>query len=239
MKYPIKILYLGSDTIELHWPETIAEDLLMEMITIKNLIQKKWHIIISSIYHSYQILSIRIKHVVNSTVFMGWLEELIQGPLPKVELPQRWVWTVPICYEQEIVPSISKYLQKKDMDSKTLVAQHSSPQYLLYFYGFLPGFMYLGGLPKSLHIPRKDIPDRNIAKGSVAIGGEQTGIYPIDSPGGWYVVGKMPVPIFGNGKLNLPFNPGDKIQFEAISSKEFKEIKEASNYYWEKALYRG
>lgn len=73
----------------------------------------------------------------------------------------------------------------------------------------------------------------------MAIGGAQTGIYPIDSPGGWYVVGKMPIPIFGNGKLNLPFNPGDKIQFEAISSKEFTDIQGSTNYHWKKPYIMG
>ncbi|MBI0397838.1 5-oxoprolinase subunit B family protein [Cyclobacterium marinum] len=239
MKYPIKILYIGNDIIELHWPEIIEEDLLVEMITLKNLILRKWHIIISSIYHSYQILSVRLKHVANSTVFIAWLEELMNEPLPELDLPQRWIWTIPVCYEQEIAPSINIYLEKKNMDAQTFIKQHCARQYLLYFYGFLPGFMYLGGLPKTLHIPRKDIPDRKINKGSVAIGGAQTGIYPIDSPGGWYVVGKMPIPIFGNGKLNLPFNPGDKIQFEAISSKEFTDIQGSTNYHWKKTIYHG
>ena len=229
MKYPIKILHLGTDTIELHWPEIIAEDLLIEIITLKNRIQEKWHIIISSIYHSYQILSIRLKYIANSSAFNAWLKELIKGPLPKMDLPQRWVWTIPVCYDLEIVPSLSKYLEEKSMDVQTLIDRHTSHQYLLYFYGFLPGFMYLGGLPSILHIPRKSIPDKKIEKG----------IYPADSPGGWYIVGKMPVTIFDKGQLNLPFNPGDKIQFKAISPQEYFEIREESDYKWAKTLYRG
>ena len=99
--------------------------------------------------------------------------------------------------------------------------------------------MYLGGLPKPLHISRKEIPDQKINRGSVAIGGSQTGIYPIDSPGGWYVIGKTPVQIFEKGKLNLPFNPGDHIRFSAISAQDYSEILESGTHRWEKIPNHG
>ena len=127
MKYPIQIFSLGPKIIELHWPKIIAEDVLLEIIALKN-------------------------------------------------KPARWIWTVPVCYAPEIVSSQNQYLQEKNMDLETLIEYHISKSFLLYFYGFLPGFMYLGGLPETLHIPRKTIPDRKISKGSVAIGGSQTGI---------------------------------------------------------------
>jgi len=239
MKYQVQIFSQGPKIIELHWPEIIAEDILLEIITLKNIIENKWCLNISSIYHSYQILSIQLKEGAPTAAFIAWLQAVVQRPLPRRNLPQRWIWTIPVCYDPEVVPTQSKYLEEKKMDLETLVKYHTSQSFLLYFYGFLPGFMYLGGLPKQLHIARKKNPDRKIIQGSVAIGGSQTGIYPLDSPGGWYVVGKTPVAIFENGKINLPFNPGDKIQFAAISSQRYTEIQEGSIHDWEKKSYRG
>ncbi|WP_339925092.1 carboxyltransferase domain-containing protein [uncultured Cyclobacterium sp.] len=239
MKYPVKIFSQGPRIIELNWPEIISEDVLMEIIVLKNSIENQWHLNITSIYHSYQVLSIQLKEGAPTAEFIAWVKSEIQHPLESHQLPQRWVWTVPVCYDPEVAPSQSKYLEEKNMDLDTLVALHTSQSFLLYFYGFLPGFMYLGGLPEPLHIKRKKIPDRKISQGSVAIGGSQTGIYPVDSPGGWYVVGKTPVLIFENGKINLPFNPGDKIQFAAISQQRYMEIQEGSIHHWEKEPYFG
>ena len=81
-------------------------------------------------------------------------------------------------------------------------------------YGFIPGFMYLGGLNKKLSITRKKIPDRKILKGSVAIGGGQTGVYPADSPGGWHIIGHTNFSLF-DWQNNPPcaIAPGDTLQF--------------------------
>ena len=93
-------------------------------------------------------------------------------------------------------------------------------------YGFIPGFMYLGGLDKKLFIQRKDKPSRNILKGSVAIGGSHTGVYPSNSPGGWYVIGNSPLNFFDIGKKDSPViaPAGDYVKFLPISESEFKKI---------------
>ena len=239
MKYPINIFSLGPEIIEIHWPEIIAEDILLEVIALKRIIETRWGKEISFIFHSYQVLSIQVKDTTKTGRLIASLNELINQPIPKEKIKQRWTWTIPVCYDPRLVPSQSQYLQEKKMDVKTMIEYHTSTSFLLYFYGFLPGFMYLGGLPKTLHISRKEVPDRKINKGSVAIGGSQTGIYPVDSPGGWYVVGKTPVPIFENGKLNLPFSPGDSIRFSAITAQHYAEILECGTHVLEKIPNHG
>lgn len=239
MKHPVNIFTLGPEIIEIHWPEVITEDILLEVIALKRIVEKQWAKEISCIFHSYQVLSIQVKDTSQTSRLIASLNELIKQPIPKENIEQRWIWTIPVCYDPRMVPSQSQYLQEKNMDVKTLIAYHTSTSFLLYFYGFLPGFMYLGGLPKPLHISRKKLPDRKINKGSVAIGGSQTGIYPVDSPGGWYVVGKTPVAIFENGKLNLPFSPGDRIKFSAITAQNYADILEKGMPDWEKTPYNG
>ena len=93
--------------------------------------------------------------------------------------------------------------------------------------GFLPGFPYLGELPKSLHVPRLDKPRLLVPKGAVGIGGTQTGIYPIESPGGWNIIGRTPLDLYYLERVE-PFliRAGDQLQFRSISLETFNEMKE-------------
>ena len=96
----------------------------------------------------------------------------------------------------------------------------------IYFIGFLPGFLYLGGLDERLFTPRKSTPRLRIEKGAVAIGGKQTGIYPQESPGGWNIIGNSPIQFFDNSKNTPCFaKAGDKLQFYSITLKEHHDIK--------------
>ena len=117
----------------------------------------------------------------------------------------------------------------KAISKENLIQIHSQSEYVLEFYGFLPGFMYLSGLHPDLISTRKSIPDRKVEAGSVAIGGKQTGIYPLESPGGWHVIGKTPIQIFDKDK-NPPVNPhpGDFVRFYPISEEEFDELSASS-----------
>jgi inhibitor of KinA len=106
-----------------------------------------------------------------------------------------------------------------------MVHLHTKPEYTLFFYGFQPGFMYLGGLDKKLVQPRKDKPSAVVNSGSVAVGGAQTGIYPLASPGGWHIIGHCPLILF-DPQLPEPCiaKPGDVIKFRAVEKNEYQEI---------------
>ncbi len=137
------------------------------------------------------------------------------------------IWEIPVCYEGDFAKDIKVYSEKVLLSREQVINLHSSNIYYLHMYGFIPGFMYLGGLNKKLSISRKKIPDRKILKGSVAIGGGQTGVYPADSPGGWYVIGNTPINLFNLNNNSSPVNipVGDYVQFKSISSVEYYDIK--------------
>ena len=106
------------------------------------------------------------------------------------------------------------------------VSLHSGAEYLVHAIGFTPGFPYLGGLPERLRTPRRDTPRAHVPAGSVAIGGSQTGVYPVGSPGGWQIVGRTPIALFR--PLERPaslLRPGDRVRFRAISPQEFASWK--------------
>ncbi|MNV70901.1 Kinase A inhibitor [compost metagenome] len=107
---------------------------------------------------------------------------------------------------------------------------HTGREYLVYMIGFAPGFPYLGGMNELIAAPRKDNPRSKIPAGSVGIAGQQTGIYPIETPGGWQIIGRSPINLFDlNNAVPALLKAGDRVRFSAISETEFKKIRRGRN----------
>jgi KipI family sensor histidine kinase inhibitor len=136
--------------------------------------------------------------------------------------------TIPTCYHPDLAPDLLEVAQFCQLGVEELIEQHSASLFEVALLGFAPGFAYLEGLPTHLHMPRKTAPRVRVPAGSVAIGGAQCGIYPLESAGGWQLIGRTPVVLF-NPQLESPsrFELGDWVRFEAISLKDFQEFQEA------------
>ena len=134
-------------------------------------------------------------------------------------------WKIPVCYDLKYAPDLLNLSKEINLDKSEVIKLHLSALYRVYFLGFLPGFLYLGGLDDRLYLRRKKKPLLKVPKGAVAIGGMQTGIYPNISPGGWHLIGNTPVNLF-NPKKNPPCfaKPGDWISFEQIDSHTYTKI---------------
>ena len=151
--------------------------------------------------------------------------EKIDGEEEKSTGSERII-TIPVCYEtEEFAPDLRKVAAHAKLTAEEVIKIHSSTDYLIYMMGFLPGFPYLGGMEKCLETPRLETPRTKIPAGSVAIGGAQTGLYPVESPGGWNIIGRTPLKLFDlNRNPHFLYNSGDKIRFEPISRKEFENF---------------
>ena len=114
----------------------------------------------------------------------------------KTETTRKRIFEIPVCYGGEYGPDIDNIAEHAGLSVNEVIKIHSSKDYLIYMLGFLPGFTYLGGLDERIHTPRLASPRLTIRAGSVGIGGSQTGIYPLDSPGGWQLMGLTPVRIY-------------------------------------------
>lgn len=135
------------------------------------------------------------------------------------------VVVIPVCYDDEFALDIDNVCKHNSITKEEAINLHSSKDYLIYMLGFLPGFAYLGGLDSRLHTPRLDSPRTLIPSGSVGIGGEQTGMYPLASPGGWQIIGKTPLNLFDAKRENpIFYNAGDYIRFKPITKDEFDAI---------------
>jgi KipI family sensor histidine kinase inhibitor len=155
------------------------------------------------------------------------LEALIEG-LDVGESPDEsppLVHDLPVCYDAELAIDLMDVCAFTGFTPEQLIAAHTAPEYLVYFLGFSPGFAYLGGLPPDLVVPRLASPRKVVPAGSVAIGGAQTGVYPVESPGGWRIIGRTPVPLFFPENTVRPtlFQPGDRVRFTLLSRQQFEE----------------
>ncbi|RDX38183.1 5-oxoprolinase subunit PxpB [Kangiella sp. HD9-110m-PIT-SAG07] len=132
---------------------------------------------------------------------------------------------VPVCYHTSLAPDLEQVAKHNGLTAEEVIEVHTRGEYPVYMLGFLPGFLYLGGLDTTIHSPRRNDPRPKVEAGSVGIGGDQTGIYPIDSPGGWNIIGKTPIPLLDITRKDHPAiaKPLDTIQFKAISLEEFKQ----------------
>lgn len=157
--------------------------------------------------------------------FCAELQACLAG-MKKTKPPVVVTLTIPVCYGGEYGPDLAAVAQQAKLSESAVIALHAQPKYVVGAVGFTPGFAYLAGLPKKLHTPRKAVPLTKVPAGSVGIGGEQTGIYPQVSPGGWQLIGRTPLKLF-NVKEADPalLRVGDQVQFKAISEEEFKSWK--------------
>ena len=158
------------------------------------------------------------------------LEALAREITGAVAEPPRRVVQVPVCYGGELGPDLAEVARLTGLSPEDVVARHSAPVYRVYLLGFTPGFPYLGGLDPRLACPRMDSPRLVTPAGSVALAGLQTGIYPVESPGGWRVLGRTPLRLFDPAPdASRPFllAAGDGLRFVPVGRAAFEETARA------------
>ena len=136
---------------------------------------------------------------------------------------------VPVVYGGEYGPDLGAVAAHAGLSGQEVVSRHCAPEYRVYMLGFMPGFPYLGGLDPSIACPRKTVPRLRVEGGSVGIAGMQTGVYPEPSPGGWNIIGRTPLTLFGEEKGSL-LCAGDTVRFVPIDEKEYERIMEKGEW---------
>lgn len=221
--YPIQIKPFGVHAILIEWPSEIEHSILDDILTFKDYLllnrftDKEWEMVPA--YNSLALINIHKK--IDFIALSSELQNLYKERKEGAKKPTH-SWRLPVCYDAEFgidLEEVSKYTGKS---IKQIITLHTSSTYTVYGIGFLPGFMYLGGVPKDLETPRKSTPRLNVKKGAVGLARKQTGIYPQDCPGGWNIIGNCPIPIFNAEKENpCIVSVGDSIQFYSITRAQF------------------
>jgi inhibitor of KinA len=156
------------------------------------------------------------------------LETLMHGS--GSEAKEARLWRIPACYEEAHAPDLADVAARTGLSEAEIVQRHSSTVFHVYMLGFVPGFPYMGDLPDALVLPRRTDPRVKVPAGSIAIAAGQTAIYPVESPGGWHLIGATPLRLF-DVRLPRPalLAPGDKVQFTGVTRTEFEDIRAAVN----------
>lgn len=168
---------------------------------------------------AYASLMIAYDNAVTDPEQLGGAIDRITSSAAAAELAPT-THTVPVCYEGEGAPDLDAVAQRLGMAREAVIAQHLTGEYQVYMYGFAPGYAYLGGVPASLHLPRKDAPVRGHKVGSVMIAGGQCLITTLPMPTGWWVIGHSPALILDPDSAEpFLFQPGDQVTFERMEAK--------------------
>lgn len=149
----------------------------------------------------------------------------LEERLEEIQIPPPDTVEIPVCYGGGFGPDIEFVAETHDLSVKEVIQLHSEPEYLIYMVGFTPGFPFLGGLSEKLHTPRLETPRTFVPQGSVGIANNQTGIYPVSSPGGWQLIGRSPIKLFDPERPNpFLYQAGDHIKFKPITLEEYSRL---------------
>lgn len=134
-------------------------------------------------------------------------------------------WRIPVCYDESLGPDLADVAARTGLSIGAVIERHSAPVHHVYMMGFLPGLPYLGGLPSEFDLPRRENPRLKVPRGAVAVAMAMTVVYPLESPGGWHLLGRTPVPLWDLGR-DPPaiFDAGDKVRFAPVSLREYEAL---------------
>ena len=223
MKFQLTYKLFGRSAILVEWPANISQDIIQDIISFERHIKEIDSILDTII--AYNSLLIRYQNpIVDQELTIRQLKNKYTA-LSYLIKQDQFLWEIPVCYDASFGLDLEEIANKKKCSVADIVRLHTKTDYLVYFIGFQPGFLYLGGLHQNLHVPRKSNPRVRVDKGSVGIGSAQTGIYPQNSSGGWNIIGKSPLNFFNMKASNPCFaKPGDRIQFVSVDIHTFYQI---------------
>lgn len=223
----IKILTAGDASILIEFGKEISPE-INSKITATVQLMKEQHIegVVDIIPAFCSLLINYDPRVISYDEITKRMKRLLKMDVKAGESTKR-VFEIPVRYGGQYGPDLANIAEHAGLSEEEVIEIHSSRDYLIYMLGFLPGFCYLGGLDERIHTPRLANPRIKINAGSVGIGGSQTGIYPLDSPGGWQLMGMTPVKTYDpEREVPILLSAGDYIRFIPVDEEEYLRIKE-------------
>jgi inhibitor of KinA len=216
---------VGDRGVLVEYGDAISQDINRKVRTIAMALNLETPAGIVEVIPTYRSLLIIYDPL---TITLKSLErelESIEDRLDGLDIPLPRTVEIPVFYGGESGPDIEFVANAHNMTVDDVVRIHSGATYQIYMIGFTPGFPFLGGLPEELHTPRMETPRPLVPAGSVGIANNQTGMYPIDSPGGWRLIGRTPVKLFDPSKEDpFLYAAGDMLKFVPISADEYNRI---------------
>jgi len=223
--YPKSISYLMGDRgLLLEFGDGISHEINEKVRRMALAIQAEAIEGIVETVPTYRSLLIIYNPLILSVESLGKRLIRMEEGLQQTILPKPRLARIPVVYGGIYGPDIEEVAKFHEISAEKVIQLHCSSPYLIYMIGFMPGYPYMGELPQTLVTPRLKTPRLSVPKGSVAIAQRQTGIYSMESPGGWRILGRTPVELFDPGK-DPPalLRMGDFVQFYPVDEKEYRE----------------
>ncbi len=226
----VKIVAAGDSSILIEFGNEINPEINRKIISLVQLIRaQQIEGVVDMIPAFCSLLVNYDPRIISYDKMQGRMRELLRMDV-QAAAGSRRIFEIPVCYGGEYGPDIENIAANAGLSVEEVIRIHSSQDYLIYMLGFLPGFCYLGGLDERIHTPRLANPRVRIPAGSVGIGGSQTGIYPLDSPGGWQLMGMTPVKTYDpTREIPILVQAGDYIHFIPIDEDEYHRVKELAD----------
>lgn len=226
-EFPLQIQPFGERAVLIEWPVEVKATILNDILQFQQYLREnldnaeEWEMV-----PAYNSLTLIHRDPIDKFDNLSRKLRAWHAKSSGCALKDRYLWKLPVCYDMEFGIDLPEVASVLGLSTDEVISRHTAQPYLIYGIGFLPGFMYLGGLPEGMELPRKKIPRQQVEKGSVGLAGKQTGIYPQESPGGWNIIGNCPIPIF-NSKNTPPcfVKVGDQVQFYPINKGQHKLFK--------------
>ena len=229
-----EIIQNGDAALTILFNQSISLRLSILIFQLRNQFIQKLNVKLIDIIPSYQSITLLYNPMtITHESLKKTLKQILDNEFakqPKNKSENSRLIEIPVCYDSDFSPDLVSISNKLKLDVQEIIQLHTEPEYLVHMLGFLPGFLYLGGLNNKLRFPRKNTPQKQVAAGSVGIGGRQTGIYPVNSPGGWQIIGKTPIKLFNPQKENPAIASAlDRVKFVQISKQEYDRLVETNN----------
>jgi KipI family sensor histidine kinase inhibitor len=223
----MKVLPASDSSLLVVFGNTISPELHDRVIALFRAVEARNHAAIRNLHPGYASLLIDFDPLQITHAQMESLVQELSETSHSQREAEKSVVIIPVCYDPEFGPDLADVASHAKLSPDEVIRQHSGGEYFVYFLGFSPGFAYLGGLPSTLYTPRLATPRKLVAAGSVGIAGSQTGIYPVDSPGGWRLIGRTPSRMFDpQGDPPTRLQPGDRVRFSVIDRARFSSMSE-------------
>ena len=221
----MRILTVGDCAVSVEFGQEISLEINHKVMALKMVLEREPIRGIVELIPTYCSLLIQYDPM---ELRYGQLRDRLEAlvtQLDEVEMPPKQVVEIPVAYGGEYGPDLGEVARAHNISEEEVIKLHSEPEYPIYMLGFVAGFPYLGGMNKAIATPRKKSPRLKIEAGSVGIAGEQTGIYSVESPGGWQIIGRTPLKLYDvNRNEPVLLKAGQYIKFKPITKEEFRAM---------------
>jgi KipI family sensor histidine kinase inhibitor len=219
-----RLLPAGDTALVVEFGDRIDRRLSAQVLALASSIKEAQIAGVIELVPTFRSLMVHYDPLVLSyPALVGRIESLLEG-LRATEVTGRQ-WELPVCYDAEVAPDLADVAARTGLTPAQVIERHSGITYHVYMLGFLPGQAYMGDLPAELALPRRQTPRLKIPAGSLAIATTVTCIFPLETPCGWHLIGRSPVPLWDRRLGAEPLlAPGDQVKFSPISLREYDDL---------------